>query len=79
VVGPLDRVGPTGRTARDRQLERVARRWGGGVQLLREVPGASTRRMPLPADYEFDVFFSYKRHSLTLDWTRGVHRRLQFW
>jgi hypothetical protein len=35
--------------------------------------------MPLPADYEFDVFFSYKRHSLTLDWTRGVHRRLQFW
>jgi hypothetical protein len=29
--------------------------------------------MPPPADYEYDVFFSYKRHSLTLDWTRGVH------
>lgn len=32
-----------------------------------------------PADYEFDVFFSYKRHSLTLEWTRSVHKRLQFW
>ncbi len=21
-------------------------------------------------DYEYDVFFSYKRHSLTLEWTR---------
>jgi hypothetical protein len=33
----------------------------------------------LPNDYEYDVFFSYKRHGLTLEWTRGVHRRLQFW
>jgi hypothetical protein len=30
-------------------------------------------------DYEYDVFFSYKRHKLTLGWTREVHRRLQFW
>jgi hypothetical protein len=30
-------------------------------------------------DYEYDVFFSYKRHSLTLEWTREVHKRLQFW
>lgn len=30
-------------------------------------------------DYEYDVFFSYKRHGLTLDWIRGVHRRLQLW
>ena len=30
-------------------------------------------------DYEYDVFLSYKRHRLTLEWTRGVHRRLQFW
>lgn len=30
-------------------------------------------------NYEYDVFFSYKRHSLTLEWTREVHRRLQFW
>jgi len=30
-----------------------------------------------PADYKYDVFFSYKRHSLTLEWTRGVHQRLQ--
>jgi hypothetical protein len=30
-------------------------------------------------DYEYDVFFSYKRHNLTLEWTRSVHRRLQFW
>jgi hypothetical protein len=34
---------------------------------------------PSPTDYRFDVFFSYKRHNLTLEWTRGVHRRLQFW
>jgi len=34
---------------------------------------------PLPIDYEFDVFFSYKRHSLTLDWTRGVQHRLKYW
>jgi len=32
-----------------------------------------------PADYEYDVFFSYKRHSLTQDWTRGVHNRLKYW
>jgi hypothetical protein len=30
-------------------------------------------------DYQYDVFFSYKRHSLTSEWTREVHRRLQFW
>jgi len=35
--------------------------------------------MPPPVDYKFDVFFSYKRHSLTLDWTRMVHQRLKFW
>jgi hypothetical protein len=35
--------------------------------------------MPLPSDYEYDVFFSYKRHSLTLEWTRGVHTRLKYW
>src|SRR5215469_7664187 len=35
--------------------------------------------MASPTDYEYDVFLSYKRHNLTLDWTRGVHRRLQFW
>jgi hypothetical protein len=35
--------------------------------------------MPPPGDYKFDVFFSYKRHSLTLDWTRMVHQRLRFW
>ena len=32
-----------------------------------------------PGDYKYDVFFSYKRHGLTLDWTREVHKRLQFW
>lgn len=30
-------------------------------------------------DYVYDVFFSYKRHSLTLEWTRQVHTRLKFW
>ena len=36
--------------------------------------------MPTPAtDYEYDVFLSYKRHGLTLDWTRQVCQRLQFW
>jgi hypothetical protein len=31
------------------------------------------------SDYTYDVFFSYKRHSLTLDWTRGVQNRLKYW
>jgi len=35
--------------------------------------------MSLPSDYVYDVFFSYKRHGLTLDWTRLVHTRLEFW
>src|SRR5436309_15438351 len=30
-------------------------------------------------DYEYDVFFSYKRQSLTLDWTKKVAEILQFW
>ncbi|MBZ5622506.1 MAG: toll/interleukin-1 receptor domain-containing protein [Acidobacteriia bacterium] len=34
---------------------------------------------PSPTDYAYDVFFSYKRHDLTLDWTRGVHSRLKYW
>jgi hypothetical protein len=29
-------------------------------------------------DYEYDVFFSYKRHRLTLRWTREVHTRLHY-
>jgi hypothetical protein len=33
----------------------------------------------MPLDYEYDVFFSYKRHRLTLDWMSGVHKRLQLW
>jgi len=33
---------------------------------------------PTP-DYVYDVFFSYKRHILTLEWTRWVHARLRFW
>jgi hypothetical protein len=32
-----------------------------------------------PAGYAYDVFFSYKRHGLTLEWTRQVHARLKFW
>lgn len=31
------------------------------------------------SDYEYDVFFSYKRQVLTRDWIRGVHQRLQHW
>jgi len=34
---------------------------------------------PSASDYAYDVFFSYKRHSLTLDWTRGVQSRLKYW
>jgi hypothetical protein len=30
-------------------------------------------------DYQYDVFFSYKRHPLTLEWTRGVVRLLRLW
>lgn len=32
-----------------------------------------------PNDYRYDVFFSYKRHSLTLDWVRAVVPRLRYW
>jgi TIR domain len=35
--------------------------------------------MPAPNDYKYDVFFSYKRHSLTLEWTSAVYKRLQYW
>lgn len=30
-------------------------------------------------DYEYDVFFSYKRDELTLDWNRNVVERIKFW
>lgn len=33
----------------------------------------------MPGDYEHDVFFSYKRHDLMLDWNRQVTNRLRFW
>jgi hypothetical protein len=32
-----------------------------------------------PVSYKYDVFFSYKRRALTLDWTRQVHRQLELW
>jgi|ERR1700685_617063 len=35
--------------------------------------------MPIPDDYTYDVFFSYKRHDLTLDWTRQVAHRFELW
>jgi TIR domain len=33
----------------------------------------------MPEDYEYEVFFSYKRHGLTLNWTREVHARITLW
>jgi hypothetical protein len=33
----------------------------------------------VPEDYKYDVFFSYKRHNLTLGWTKGVHERIVLW
>jgi hypothetical protein len=33
----------------------------------------------LSADYEYDVFLSYKRHELTLNWTRKVASMLVLW
>ena len=30
-------------------------------------------------DYDYDVFFSYRRHELILDWTIQVVHRLEFW
>ena len=32
-----------------------------------------------PGDYKYDVFFSYKRHGLTLDWTKRIHKLVKFW
>lgn len=29
--------------------------------------------------YEYDVFFSFKRQELTLDWNRQVYRRIEHW
>ena len=29
--------------------------------------------------YQYDVFFSYKRRGLTLDWTRQVKNRFELW
>lgn len=38
---------------------------------------------PRPADesgdYAYDVFFSYKRHDLTVGWTRNVQEHLKLW
>jgi len=31
-----------------------------------------------PQDYEYDVFFSYKRHPQMLDWTRRVYELFKF-
>ncbi len=31
------------------------------------------------ADYSYDVFFSYKRHGQTAEWTRRVHEHLKLW
>ncbi len=33
---------------------------------------------PSPQDYEYDVFFSYRRHSQSQEWTRQVAARLRF-
>ena len=33
---------------------------------------------PNDPDYEYDVFFSYKRHDESLDWTRRVAAKLRF-
>lgn len=30
-------------------------------------------------DYVYDVFLSYKRHDQTMDWTRKVQEKLDFW
>ena len=35
--------------------------------------------MPPASDYAYDVFFSYKRHCLTAEWTSQVRARLRFW
>jgi hypothetical protein len=35
--------------------------------------------MTVPNDYIYDVFFSYKRHELTAEWTRRVHDHLKLW
>ncbi len=37
------------------------------------------RAYKLANDYEYDVFFSYKRQELTLNWTREVFSRLSLW
>jgi hypothetical protein len=30
-------------------------------------------------DYEYDVFFSYKRHTLTRNWTKKVRDLFEYW
>ncbi len=33
----------------------------------------------MASDYKYDVFFSYKRHDLTINWMREVSKRLELW
>jgi hypothetical protein len=36
--------------------------------------------MPSPTnEYRYDVFFSYKRHDETLEWTRNLQKSLRLW
>jgi len=34
---------------------------------------------PNEPDYEWDIFFSYKRHPESMDWTRRVAEKLRYW
>ena len=35
--------------------------------------------MKVAVDYEYDVFFSYKRHDQTAEWTRRIQELLRLW
>jgi hypothetical protein len=45
----------------------------------RNMQGQMPESMNNAADYEYDVFFSYKRHRETAEWTRNVRKYLTLW
>jgi hypothetical protein len=46
---------------------------------MRRCKDHALKEMNESADYAYDVFFSYKRHGLTIDWTRNFQKQLEFW
>lgn len=49
------------------------------MQMRNFKKGARLGAMSVSTDYNYDIFFSYKRHGLTKEWTRNFQGQLEFW